>query len=56
MNDILNIYKRLVDTLIRYYHKDNEPINPLKANRAKSIVAKGSACGKMRTGRMAIGA
>lgn len=37
MNDILNIYKRLVDTLIRYYHKDNEPINPLKANRAKSI-------------------
>lgn len=37
MNDILNIYKRLVDTLIRYYHKESEPINPLKANRAKSI-------------------
>lgn len=37
MNDILNIYKRLVDTLIRYYHKEDEPINPLKVNSAKSI-------------------
>lgn len=37
MNDILDIYRRLVDTLIRYYHKESEPISPIKANRAKSI-------------------
>lgn len=37
MNDILNIYKHLVDTLVSYYHKDGEPINPIKANRAKAV-------------------